>query len=50
MSETKKDRNKKLADNLKSMLVRIQKRKEALINHQKLNNKKFEQLGIKLRY
>ena len=50
MSETKKDRNKKLADSLKSMLVRIQKRKEALINHQKLNNKKFEQLGIKLRY
>ena len=50
MSESKKARNKKLADNLKSMLVRIQKRKEALINHQKSNNKKFEQLGIKLRY
>ena len=50
MSESKKDRNKKLADNLKSMLARIQKRKEALINHQKSNNKKFEKLGIKLRY
>jgi hypothetical protein len=50
MSQSKKARNKKLADNLKSMLARIQKRKEALINHQKSNNKKFEKLGIKLRY
>jgi len=50
MSESKKVRNKKLADNLKNMLARIQKRKEILINHQKSNNKKFEKLGINLRY
>mgnify|MGYP002626061931 CR=1 FL=1 len=50
MSENKKVRDKKLADNLRSMLARIQKRKEVLIYHQKSNNKKFEKLGIKLRY
>ena len=49
MSENKKIKDKKLADNLKSMLLRIQKRKEALINHQIANYKKLEQLGYKLR-
>ena len=48
--ENKKEKNKKLVDNLKIMLARIQKRKDVLINNQKKNNMKFEKLGIKLRY
>ena len=50
ISENKQNKNKKLADNLKSMLARIQKRKDVLISHQKMNNKKLEQLGFKLKY
>ena len=48
--ENKQNKNKKLADNLKTMLARIQKRKEVLISHQKMNNKKHEKLGYKLKY
>ena len=48
--ENKNEKNKKLADNLKIMLARIQKRKGVLINNQKKNNKKLEQLGLKIRY
>ena len=48
--ENKQNKNKKLADNLKTMLARIQKRKEVLISHQKMNNKKLEKLGYKLKY
>jgi hypothetical protein len=48
--ENKNEKNKKLADNLKIMLARIQKRKDVLINNQKKNNKKLEQLGLKIRY
>ena len=50
MNENKKIKNKKLADNLKSMLARIQKRKDILINHQKMNNIKLEKLGYKFKY
>ena len=50
MNETKKMKNKKLADNLKSMLARIQKRKDILISHQKMNNVKLEKLGYKLNF
>ena len=50
MNDNKKKRDKKLADNLKNMLLRIQKRKEVLINHQKINNKKLENFGYKFRY
>jgi hypothetical protein len=49
-NENKNEKNKKLADNLKIMLARIQKRKDVLINNQKKNNKKLEQLGLKIRY
>ena len=48
MNENKKSKNKKLADNLKSMLARIQKRKDILISHQKMNNIKLEKLGFKM--
>ena len=48
--ENKKEKNKKLADNLKIMLARIQKRKDVLINNQKKNNMKLEKLGLKIRY
>ena len=50
MNDNKKKRDKKLADNLRNMLLRIQKRKEALINHQKINNKKLENFGFKMKY
>ena len=50
MTDNKKIKNKKLADNLKSMLARIQKRKDVLISHQKMNNIKLEKMGFKLRY
>ena len=49
MNESKKIKNQKLADNLKSMLARIQKRKEILIKHQKDNNKKLEKMGFKIK-
>ena len=50
MNKNKKTNNKKLEEYLKSLLLITQKRKEALINHQKINNKKLEKIGIKLRY
>ena len=50
MNDNKKIKNKKLADNLKSMLARIQKRKDVLISHQKMNNIKLEKMGFKLKY
>ena len=50
MNQNKKTNNKKLEEYLKSLLLITQKRKEALINHQKINNKKLEKIGIKLRY
>ncbi len=50
MNQNKKTNNKKLQEYLKSLLLITQKRKEALINHQKANNKKLEKIGIKLRY
>ena len=50
MNDNKKIKNKKLVDNLKSMLTRIQKRKDVLISHQKMNNIKLEKMGFKLRY
>ena len=50
MNDNRKIKNKKLADNLKSMLTRIQKRKDVLISHQKMNNIKLEKMGFKLRY
>ena len=49
MNESKKIKNQKLVDNLKSMLTRIQKRKEILIKHQKDNNKKLEKMGFKVK-
>ena len=48
MNENKKNRDKKLAENLRNMLVRIQKRKDVLINNQKNNNIKLAKLGYKL--
>ena len=48
MNENKKNRDKKLADNLRNMLVRIQKRKDVLIKNQKNNNLKLAKLGYKL--
>ena len=48
MNENKKNRDKKLAENLKNMLVRIQKRKDVLIKNQKNNNIKLAKLGYKL--
>ena len=48
MNENKKNRDKKLADNLRNMLARIQKRKDALIKNQKNNNLKLAKLGYKL--
>ena len=48
MNENKKNRDKKLADNLRNMLARIQKRKEVLIKNQKNNNLKLAKLGYKL--
>ena len=48
MNENKKNRDKKLADNLRNMLVRIQKRKDVLIKNQKNNNMKLAKLGYKL--
>ena len=50
MNQNKKTNNKKLEEYLKSLLLITQKRKEALINHQKANNKKLEKIGFKLRY
>ena len=50
MNEDKNKKDKKLVDNLKSMLALIQKRKEILINHQKMNNKKLEKLGFKIKF
>ena len=50
MNQNKKTNNNKLQEYLKSLLLITQKRKEALINHQKANNKKLEKIGIKLRY
>ena len=47
--ENKKSKNKKLADNLKSMLAIIQKRKEMLISHQEKNYMKLKQLGYKIK-
>ena len=48
MNENKKNRDKKLADNLRNMLARIQKRKDVLIKNQKNNNLKLAKLGYKL--
>ena len=48
MNENKKNRDKKLAENLRNMLVRIQKRKDVLIKNQKNNNLKLAKLGYKL--
>ena len=48
MNENKKNRDKKLADNLRNMLVRIQKRRDVLIKNQKNNNLKLAKLGYKL--
>ena len=48
MNENKKNRDKKLADNLRNMLVRIQKRKDVLIKNQKNINLKLAKLGYKL--
>ena len=48
MNENKKNRDKKLVDNLRNMLARIQKRKEVLIKNQKNNNLKLAKLGYKL--
>ena len=50
MNENKNKKDKKLVDNLKNMLALIQKRKEILINHQKMNNMKLEKLGYKIKY
>ena len=49
MNESKKIKNQKLVDNLKTMLARIQKRKEILIKHQKDNNRKLEKMGFKVK-
>ena len=48
MNENKNNRDKKLADNLRNMLVRIQKRKDVLMKNQKNNNLKLAKLGYKL--
>jgi hypothetical protein len=48
MNENKKNRDKKLADNLRNMLVRIQERKDVLIKNQKNINLKLAKLGYKL--
>ena len=48
MNENKKNRDKKLADNLRNMLVRIQKRRDVLIKNQKNTNLKLAKLGYKL--
>ena len=45
MNENKKNRDKKLADNLRNMLARIQKRKDILMKNLKNNNMKLEKLG-----
>ena len=50
MPNNKKNKNKKLADNLRSMLSIIQKRRDVLINHQKMNHIKLEKLGYKMKY
>ena len=50
MPNNKKNKNKKLADNLRSMLSIIQKRKDVLISHQKMNHMKLEKLGYKMKY
>ena len=47
-NKTNTNRDKKLADNLRNMLVRIQKRKDVLIKNQKNNNLKLAKLGYKL--
>ena len=43
------NRTKKLTENLKALLAIIQMRKEALINHHKINNKIFEKMGFKMK-
>jgi len=48
MNENKNNRDKKLADHLRNMLVRIQKRKDVLMKNQKNNNLKLAKLGYKL--
>ena len=48
MNDNKNNRDKKLADNLRNMLVRIQKRKDVLMKNQKNNNLKLAKLGYKL--
>ena len=48
MNENKKNRDKKLAENLRNMLVRIQKRKDVLIKNQKNNNINLAKLGYQL--
>ena len=48
MNENKNNKDKKLADHLRNMLVRIQKRKDVLMKNQKNNNLKLAKLGYKL--
>ena len=43
------NRTKKLTENLKALLAIIQMRKEALINHHKINYKIFEKNGFKMK-
>ena len=50
MPSNRKNKNKKLADNLRSMLSIIQKRRDVLINHQKMNHIKLEKLGYNMKY
>ncbi|MCQ2816077.1 MAG: hypothetical protein MJ252_02315 [archaeon] len=41
--------DKKITENLKDMLLKIQQRKKYLINHKKNINEKLEKLGVKIR-
>ena len=43
------NRTKKLTENLKALLAIIQMRKEALINHHKINYKIFEKNGFRMK-
>ena len=46
MNESQKNKDKKIADNLRNMLIRIQKRKEILSKNLKMNNMRLEKLGF----
>ena len=46
MNESQKNKDKKIADYLRNMLIRIQKRKEILSKNLKMNNMRLEKLGF----